>query len=300
MKTLSGISVLGAIVAAASCSQPSGDQNNRCGGQIAGPPPRDPFLTLFDTDADDEISAREIDAAEDILRSLDQDRNGALTRNELPRPPRPEDRGHEGFHHTSGDGQRPDFQHGRAKTVEPSARRRPAIQTNETSNSSEDVAVGTVLFRGGFETDPRDGGRPVALIAAALDVEPQVFRDAFRGVNPARGGDPSPALARRNKQVLMDALGPHGITNERLDEVSNYYRYRPEAGEMWPRRPARAVAIFENGELAGVRVTDEGAGYLVAPEVVVAGYESVRVTAEIAFGNNLRTNGRIVSLRVAR
>jgi len=32
---------------------------------------------------------------------------------------------------------------------------------------------------------------------------------------------PTPSAARDNKKVLMDALGPYGISNERLDEVSN-------------------------------------------------------------------------------
>src|SRR5581483_6178092 len=45
-----------------------------------------------------------------------------------------------------------------------------------------------VVFSAGHETDPRDGGRPVALIAAALGVKPEVFRAAFRGVTLARDG----------------------------------------------------------------------------------------------------------------
>ena len=75
-----------------------------------------------------------------------------------------------------------------------------------------------VEFSGGHETDPRDGGRPVVLIAAALGVAPEVFRDAFSQVRPARGGrEPEPAQVRQNKSVLMKALGKHGITNEKLD-----------------------------------------------------------------------------------
>ena len=55
-------------------------------------------------------------------------------------------------------------------------------------DGSKHVAV---VFSGGHETDGRDGGRPVILIAAALKVKPEVFRAAFSGVHPARGGGPS-------------------------------------------------------------------------------------------------------------
>ena len=84
-----------------------------------------------------------------------------------------------------------------------------------------------VTFSGGHETDPQDHGRPVGLVAAALGVKPEVFRQAFSGVTPAKNGKPSPEEAQRNKAALMKVLGPYGVTNERLDEVSNYYRYQP-------------------------------------------------------------------------
>src|SRR5215218_7061953 len=74
-----------------------------------------------------------------------------------------------------------------------------------------------ITFSGGHETDPRDHGRPVVLVAAALGVTPDVFRTAFRGVTPARNGRPSPQQARSNKDALMRVLKPYGITNERLD-----------------------------------------------------------------------------------
>src|SRR2546429_5507803 len=88
-----------------------------------------------------------------------------------------------------------------------------------------------VTFSGGHGTDPKDGGRPVVLVAAALGVKPEVFREAFSGVTPARGGKPSKEEARRNKAALMKVLKPHGVTNERLDEVSDYYRYQPQRRE---------------------------------------------------------------------
>src|SRR5882757_5216491 len=102
-----------------------------------------------------------------------------------------------------------------------------------------------VVFSGGHETDSRDHGRPVNLVAGALEVKPEVFREAFSGVTPAKNGKPSGEEARRNKTALMKVLQPYGVTNDRLDEVSNYYRYRPQAGEMWPVKEAKAVAIVE-------------------------------------------------------
>src|SRR6476620_1732883 len=92
-----------------------------------------------------------------------------------------------------------------------------------------------IVFSGGHETDPRDNGRPVVLIASALGVPPEVFRDAFSHVTPARAGqEPDPSQVNKNKAALLQALGPYGITNARLDEVSNYYRYNASAGEHWP------------------------------------------------------------------
>ena len=159
---------------------------------------------------------------------------------------------------------------------------------------------GTVVFSGGHETDPRDNGRPVALIAAALGVKPQVFRDAFSGVTPAHGGHPSEAEAKANKQVLLDALGKHGITNERLDEVSDYYRYNRGGGETWRRTPATAQAVIENGEVIRVKIVDPGAGYLTPPTVRIAGYEEVKVQAKIEFSQDFQTNGRVIALKIVK
>ena len=46
-----------------------------------------------------------------------------------------------------------------------------------------------VTFSGGHETYPRDHGRPVVLVAAALNVKPEVFRKAFSGVTPGGAAD---------------------------------------------------------------------------------------------------------------
>src|SRR5437764_9745350 len=89
-------------------------------------------------------------------------------------------------------------------------------------SGATDQAGGTkvpLTFAGGHEIGKSDYGRPVVLIAAALGVKPEVFREAFSGVTPAKGGKPSKELAQKNKAALMKVLAPHSVTNERLDEV---------------------------------------------------------------------------------
>lgn len=156
-----------------------------------------------------------------------------------------------------------------------------------------------VYFDGGFETDRRDRGRPVRLIAAGLGVSPQVFRQAFSRVMPARGGHPTRERAHRNKQVLMEALSPHGVTNDRLDEVSNYYRYRPEQGEIWPIRPARALARIRNGKIVGFQIIEPGSGYISPPRVSVPGFEDVPLRVGLGFSRHLGQNGRITAINLA-
>ena len=160
------------------------------------------------------------------------------------------------------------------------------------------ASTGTVIFTGGYETDPRDNGRPVALIAGALGVEDQVFRDAFSNVNPAHNGRPSEAEAQRNKRVLLDALGPHGITNERPDEVSDYYRYRQQEDELWPVKPAEAKAIITDGKVTSFEITDAGSGYSSTPTVKVAGHPNIRVEATLEFSNDFSANGRVTKLEI--
>jgi len=155
---------------------------------------------------------------------------------------------------------------------------------------------GTVVLNGGFETDPVDGGRPVGLIAAALGVKPEVFRKAFDEVRPARGGAPTPARAHANKEKLMAVLGPLGVSNDRLDEVSNYYRYRPESGTLWRHRQAEVKAVILDGEVKSFEITDPGAGYLTAPTVKVEGYPFLQAKAKLAFDKDLAKNGRIENI----
>src|SRR5689334_2006192 len=60
-----------------------------------------------------------------------------------------------------------------------------------------------VTFSGGHDIGKNDYGRPVVLMAAALGVKPDEFRQAFSGVRPAHGRGPTGAEARRNKEALM-------------------------------------------------------------------------------------------------
>lgn len=268
MKNLVVFVVLTGLITTSVSSQPP--RNDRDGGP-PGPPPRDPYLLLFDTNQDDEISQNEIENATQILKKLDRDRNGKITRDELPRPPRPGD-----------------------------DRPRPRDHRERKTSALENAPKGTVVFRGGYETDSRDRGRPVALIAAALDVKPEVFRKAFSNVKPARGGDPTEARAQANKKVLMAALGKHGISNDRLDAVSNYYRYQPGNGEIWKRTPATAKAIIKKGKVTGIKITNPGSGYTTPPTVSIAGYRDISVKATLAFSKNFRTNGSVKSLKIVK
>src|SRR5579862_3361570 len=72
-----------------------------------------------------------------------------------------------------------------------------------TRSRAEGLAV---TLSGGHETELRDHGRPVVLIAAALGVPPETFREAFSHVMPARAGEePDPDQVQRNKRALLSA-----------------------------------------------------------------------------------------------
>jgi len=90
------------------------------------------------------------------------------------------------------------------------------------------------------------------------------------------------------------------VTNDRLDEVSNYYRYRPQAGELWPTKPAKAYALVEEGKIKKVVVTEPGAGYSSPPKVAVKGFEKVQLEAKVKFETDLKKNGGIESIGVAK
>ena len=285
MKILAVLGVSAAATSAFLLTQPPNDGR-------PGPPP-DPIFELFDTNRDESISMDEIDAAADILKKRDTDGNGTLTRDELPRPPRPPRHGGEPPQQCRDGNPGPPPRERKDESPADSPRRQRPLMDEES-----DAAAGSVLIRDGYQTNPIDNGRPVALIAAALGVEEQTFRDAFRNVRPSRFGPPSHAQAQANKKVLMDALSKYGVTNDRLDEVSNYYRYRPEAGELWTVATAKVNAIIENGKVTGFDIVDGGSGYLSVPKVVVVGYPDVAVEATIEFTEDLKTNGRITALNL--
>jgi len=155
-----------------------------------------------------------------------------------------------------------------------------------------------VNFSGGHDTDPKDHGRPVVLIAAALKVKPEVFREAFSGVTPAINGKPTGEEARRNKEALLKVLAPHGVTNERLDTVSNYYRYQPQKGELWKVTPAKAQAIVEDGHIKKIVVSEPGSGYSSLPTASVPGIDKTSLNVKLQFGEDLAKNGSIGAVEV--
>lgn len=176
-----------------------------------------------------------------------------------------------------------------------------AVSMAARTQPTTQPATRPVEFVGGHDTDPRDHGRPVVLVAAGLGVTPEVFRDAFSRVRPAPGGErPTESRVRENKKALLDALGKYGVTNDRLDEVSNYYRYRPQEGEMWTHRDAKAYAVLGNdGNVADIVVTDGGAGYSSSPEVKLEG-KAVAAKVTVNFEKDLNRNGAIAKVEVPR
>ncbi len=154
-----------------------------------------------------------------------------------------------------------------------------------------------VIFSGGHDTVDVDRGRPVKLIAAALGVKDEVFREAFSHVRPAGPGrGPTDEEARRNKAALMNALSKYGITNDRLDEVSNFYRYPPGRGGLWKTTPASANALVKDGAVVGYELISGGAGYTTPPAVSVAGVTGAAADVKLSFGKDLATNGTVSSI----
>lgn len=116
-------------------------------------------------------------------------------------------------------------------------------------------------------------------------------------MNPARDGAPSDDRVHQNKRALLDALGKYGITNDRLDEVSDYYRYQPQKGERWPTKPAKGYATVENGKVMSITITDPGSGYTTAP-VATIGNLKTKTTVKLSFGKRFETNGSVASVKV--
>ena len=162
-----------------------------------------------------------------------------------------------------------------------------------------DVQIPAVIT-GGHATDLRDHGRPVILVASALGVDPEVFRDAFSRVKPAPAGEqPDPAQVQLNKQALLDTLEPYGVTNDRLDEVSNFYRYNGRNGGLWRHTPASVTATLHNGFVTGFTIVNAGAGYTTAPAISVPGQPGLKVIATLSFGPDLARNGSLKEIKLS-
>jgi hypothetical protein len=156
-----------------------------------------------------------------------------------------------------------------------------------------------VTISGGHDTDPRDRGRPVVLVAAGLNVPCDVFRKAFSKVKPAPAGqEPDPAQVRLNKQALLGDLAPYDVTNDRLDEVSNYYRYVRSRGERWRTTPATAYATVEDGVVKSITITNHGSGYSSVPTITVPGAQKQTFTAILLFSTDLSKNGSIQKISI--
>ncbi len=141
----------------------------------------------------------------------------------------------------------------------------------------------------------------MVLVAGAFGVASDVFREAFSHVRPAPAGtEPDPEQVRKNKSALMAALGRHGITNERLDTVSNYYRYVRGRGEMWPTKPAVAFALVKDGVVTGYEITSGGSGYSSAPAVSVPGVKGSRAEVQLSFDKLFEKNGAVSTIAGAR
>jgi hypothetical protein len=148
-----------------------------------------------------------------------------------------------------------------------------------------------VVFTGGYDTNP--------LTMAARWLWSR-GRSAFRRVKPAPAGEaPDPAQVRLNKQALLDTLEPYGVTNDRLDAMSNYYRYNRSRGEWWRHRRASAYALVRHGVITGFDIINPGSGYSSAPQISVPGYSDVSATATLTFGPDFAQNGSIKAIKLA-
>jgi hypothetical protein len=157
----------------------------------------------------------------------------------------------------------------------------------------------SLVFSNGHATVGVDRGRPIILIAAALKVSPEVFRNAFSHVKPAGPGQqPEPAQVQLNKQALLHYLEPYGVTDDRLNKVSNYYRYRRESGELWRHVDAAGYAIVRGGKIMSITITNPGAGYTTPPQISLLAGTTVYPMAVLAFGTDLATNGSVAKIEL--
>jgi len=171
-----------------------------------------------------------------------------------------------------------------------------ACSSGNNNSNVINVKIG-LSIAGGYDTDPRDNGRPVILIASALGVPPDVFREAFSHVTPAGAGqEPDPAQVQLNKEALLKVLSPYGMTNDRLDEVSNYYRYNGSTGETWSRTPAKLAVVVTDGKLTNIKIISGGSGYSSTPTITITGVEGATATATVSYTTDFETNGSITAV----
>jgi hypothetical protein len=98
----------------------------------------------------------------------------------------------------------------------------------------------------------------------------------------------------------MNALGKYGITNERLNQVSNFYRYASWNGGIWKNTPATADALVKNGAVVGYEITNGGAGYTTPPTVSVPNVSGATPKVELSYGKDMERNGAVSAITVSQ
>jgi hypothetical protein len=86
---------------------------------------------------------------------------------------------------------------------------------------------------------------------------------------------------------------------ERLDDVSDYYRFQLQNDDLWKTTPARGYAVVGDGKVKSVGITEAEAGYSSPPIVTVMGMAKVPLKATLHFDKELRKNGSVESGGVA-
>jgi hypothetical protein len=175
-----------------------------------------------------------------------------------------------------------------------------AFSFSSPAEDQSGVSRMPVVISGGHDTDPVDRGRPVSLIAGALGVPPEAFRQAFSHMHP---GDPDHnsgpgAEAQKNKQALLSDLKPYDVTDDRLGSVTGYYRYVRGRGELWPVKAATAVALVKNGEVIAYEVTEGGSGYSTPPAITVPGVKSAPARVTLSMSKTFEKNGAIGAITI--
>ncbi|RTE09988.1 hypothetical protein [Paenibacillus whitsoniae] len=96
---------------------------------------------------------------------------------------------------------------------------------------------------------------------------------------------------------MLRVLAPYGITNDRLDEVSNFYRYNGRDGALWQHTLATATPIVTDGKVTGATITNPGSGYTSAPTVTITGPDgTVTAKASVAYTQDFTTNGSLTTI----